>query len=120
MNDLPCPCCGFLTFATGYGSYDICAVCGWEDDSVQLANPTSDGGANKDSLAQAQCEALLQYPMHQELAKGSHRSLRWRPLTEAELGRANAAKSFQHWHSPGVVAETETYWLDAPTPNAAL
>ncbi len=23
----------------GYGSYDICRVCGWEHDALQLGNP---------------------------------------------------------------------------------
>jgi len=46
-EDVTCPACGFQVLAEGYGSYEICEICGWEDDSVQLANPTSGGGANK-------------------------------------------------------------------------
>lgn len=45
MIDLPCPSCGFLTLEDFYGSYAICPICNWEDDGVQLANPTSNGGA---------------------------------------------------------------------------
>ena len=41
----PCPCCGSLVFAESPGSYDICPVCGWEDDLSQLRFPTT-GGAN--------------------------------------------------------------------------
>lgn len=50
-----CPCCGYYTFEERAGeSYDICPVCFWEDDPVQLNNPTLEGGANKVSLLQAQ------------------------------------------------------------------
>lgn len=36
------------------GSYDVCAVCGWEDDIVGLRWPDLDGGANRLSLIEAQ------------------------------------------------------------------
>jgi Cysteine-rich CPCC len=49
----PCPCCGHLTLDEP-GSYDICPVCCWEDDLVQLRWPDWPGGANKPSLVQAQ------------------------------------------------------------------
>lgn len=44
-----CPVCGKHTFSK-YGSYEICPVCGWEDDSVQLKSPDFSGGANFESL----------------------------------------------------------------------
>lgn len=51
----PCPCCGYKTFdVPANGSYDICPVCFWEDDPVQLKNPDYVGGANHISLRQAQ------------------------------------------------------------------
>ena len=32
-----CPCCGFYTFdEKPNGNYDICPVCFWEDDPIQL------------------------------------------------------------------------------------
>lgn len=50
-----CPCCGCYTFDNKPdGSYDICQVCFWEDDPIQLEDPTFEGGANKVSLIQAQ------------------------------------------------------------------
>ena len=49
-----CPCCGYLTFEEWPGSYDICHVCFWEDDPVQLLDPWCEGGANKVSLQEAQ------------------------------------------------------------------
>lgn len=49
-----CPCCGYYTFDNKPdGSYDICKVCFWEDDPIQLEDPTYEGGANKVSLIQA-------------------------------------------------------------------
>jgi hypothetical protein len=50
----PCPCCGHLTLSQPPGSYEICPVCFWEDDNVQLRWPTWAGGANKPSLIDAQ------------------------------------------------------------------
>ncbi|WP_317854486.1 CPCC family cysteine-rich protein [Chakrabartyella piscis] len=50
-----CPCCGYYTFAEKpNGTYDICEVCFWEDDPIQLDEPTYEGGANRVSLLQAQ------------------------------------------------------------------
>lgn len=48
-----CPCCGFYTLEQPYGSYDICPVCFWEDDFIQLEDETYEGGANTVSLLQA-------------------------------------------------------------------
>lgn len=49
-----CPCCGYLTLAEKPpGTFEICPVCNWEDDNVQAADPTYEGGANGVSLEQA-------------------------------------------------------------------
>lgn len=54
MRGHPCPCCGFLTRTDeAYGTFDICPVCGWEDDNVQARDPDYRGGANKESLNEA-------------------------------------------------------------------
>ena len=45
-----CPVCGKYTFKNGPGSYEICPICGWEDDKSQYHDPTLSGGANKLSL----------------------------------------------------------------------
>lgn len=50
----PCPCCGHLVFALSPGSYDICPICWWEDDPVQLRWPDYEGGANSPSLIESQ------------------------------------------------------------------
>jgi rubredoxin len=47
-----CPVCGHHTLSER-GAYQICAVCGWEDDPAQSADPDLAGGANRESLDQA-------------------------------------------------------------------
>ncbi|MDR7873986.1 hypothetical protein HB991_18625 [Yersinia mollaretii] len=48
-----CPCCGEAVIDEP-GCYEICPVCGWEDDPVQSTDPDYEGGANKMSLKSAQ------------------------------------------------------------------
>ena len=43
-----CPVCGKFEFPT-HGSFDICDVCGWEDDFSQEQDPEF-GGANWEGL----------------------------------------------------------------------
>ncbi|MBR1270839.1 hypothetical protein JQ629_25520 [Bradyrhizobium sp. AUGA SZCCT0222] len=47
----PCPCCR-SSVVSEPGNYEICQVCGWEDDPVQAADPDYAGGANELSLNQ--------------------------------------------------------------------
>ena len=113
MRDIPCPSCGFLTLEGEYGSYAICPVCDWEDDPVQLANPASAGGANAESLAEAQGSVLTKYPVGVELAEGYRRSTKWRPLSATELAVANTKRAAQHWYAKAVLFEEEAYWAVA-------
>jgi hypothetical protein len=52
--EFPCPCCGHLVFRETPGSYEICPICFWEDDAIQLRWPDWAGGANRPSLDEAQ------------------------------------------------------------------
>ena len=55
MGNFACPCCGYKTLSERpNGTYDICPVCFWEDDPIQLADPDYEGGANRVSLRQGQ------------------------------------------------------------------
>lgn len=110
MRDLPCPCCGFLTLEDEYGSFAICPVCDWEDDGVQLANPTSSGGANSKSLAEAQDKTIENFPCNIEVAGGFRRSNCWRPLNTHDIAAAEKRRALKHWHSHAVLTESETYW----------
>lgn len=49
-----CPVCGYLIFFEPAGSDDICSICFWHDDLLQLEDPAFSGGANDPSLIQAQ------------------------------------------------------------------
>lgn len=48
-----CPCCGYKVFNEGPGSFEICPICYWEDEAMQLRYP-KEVGANKVSLIEAQ------------------------------------------------------------------
>ncbi len=52
MAVFTCPCCEQLTLESE-GHFEICAVCGWEDDNIQRDDPDYWGGANSMSLNQA-------------------------------------------------------------------
>jgi hypothetical protein len=50
----PCPCCRWRTLTEQPpGTYEICEICGWEDDPVQFQDPSYRGGANEPSLVEA-------------------------------------------------------------------
>ncbi|MCW1926236.1 CPCC family cysteine-rich protein [Luteolibacter arcticus] len=111
----PCPCCGHLVFDQSPGSYDLCPVCFWEDDGLQLAHPMMDGGANSVSLFQSQwnfsqvgaCEARF-IPNVRPPAPDEPLDPAWRrfdPATDPHLD----------FDSP----EDEKLWKAAPT-NANL
>lgn len=117
MRQLPCPCCGFLTLRESYGSYELCPVCDWEDDGVQLANPASPGGANHESLATAQAAVLKKFPLGIKVARGARRGDAWRPLNAGEVEAAEERCAVEHWYFPAVLSEAEAYWSSTPNPS---
>ncbi|MCF0116221.1 MAG: hypothetical protein HUJ56_12800 [Erysipelotrichaceae bacterium] len=48
-----CLCCGEYVMQD---LYDICPVCGWENDPIQNDDPDFSGGANHDSLNEHKLE----------------------------------------------------------------
>lgn len=59
----PCPCCGFRTLTEEErGSYELCRVCGWEDDGVQYARPDYRGGASVKSLNEKRAAFFAAHP----------------------------------------------------------
>ena len=46
-----CPCCGRRVLGTER-LYEVCHICGWEDDPIQFADPSFKVGANNESLDQ--------------------------------------------------------------------
>lgn len=79
----PCPSCGYEVFQDLPGSYDICPVCEWEDDEVQLRFPGYGGGANTPSLCDHQ-RAVLTALLAHEGRISYRRHPAWRPLREGE------------------------------------
>ncbi len=87
MSELnyPCPSCGFLIFDEPSGSYDICDICGWEDDHVQLKYPFMRGGANGGSLFDYQQEILKEIPAEIMEHNGYLRDSSWHPLRHKDF-----------------------------------
>jgi hypothetical protein len=111
LEALPCPACGFLTLSGEvYGSYEICPVCGWEDDGVQLANPACGGGANHTSLIDAQARTLQALPPTVTEHKGHSRSRSWRPMNQREVDLGVAERARKYWLNRAVVSRWECYW----------
>lgn len=52
MKGHKCPVCGKYEFGSD-GSFEICEVCGWQDDPVQMENPDESMCANQMSLNEA-------------------------------------------------------------------
>jgi len=112
MKDLACPACGFMTIdETTYGTYVICRVCGWEDDPVQLGNPCDGGGANSESLHEAQLEALARYPISQREALGYRRDNNWRPLNDTEIEVFKGESQGSRWNHRSIEEPGLVYWL---------
>jgi hypothetical protein len=84
----PCPCCGHLAFVEPPGSYEICSICFWEDDSIQLRWPDYAGGANRPSLRESQVN-FARFGAMEERFVGNVRDRRegdrlddgWRPIS---------------------------------------
>ena len=52
MSKHKCPVCGKFEFEYE-GCFDICEVCGWNDDPIQFENPDEKYCANQMSLNEA-------------------------------------------------------------------
>lgn len=107
----PCPACGFVVFAEPYGSYELCPICKWEDDGVQLANPCSPGGANGESLYLAQRAALSHLPLDVREHEGFSRCSSWRPISDAEATQFEARRArLGLWSTKAVDSPDRAYW----------
>ena len=52
IKKMKCPVCGKYEFPMEHGN-EMCEVCGWLNDEVQLEDPDLTGGDNRMSLNQA-------------------------------------------------------------------
>ena len=86
VSKVACPCCGYLVFDERC-LYDLCPICSWEDDPIQIADPWYSGGANGTSLVQAQRD-FAEYLANKErsasnvpaVTKGYAKDPGWRPV----------------------------------------
>jgi hypothetical protein len=112
----PCPCCGYLVLQERPGSYDICPICFWEDDIVQLRDPFYSGGANKVSLIEAQRNYLsmqvseFRFKAHVRSPRPSEvRETGWRPLSP-ESDNPERCKPEGGWACEWPADSTVLYW----------
>jgi len=64
-----CPCCGYKTLdEEPPGTFAICKICFWEDDNIQFDDPDYEGGANSESLRQAQ-QSFIKFGYSKERIK---------------------------------------------------
>lgn len=84
-----------MTLGDWPGSYQICHVCFWEDDAVQLLDPWYDGGANVSCLADAQSTFASCGAMEERFLKNVKgvlpddvRDPQWRQVTAADRAHA--------------------------------
>lgn len=108
----PCPCCGHVVFHEPPGSHDICPVCFWQDDAIQLRWPTQGGAANGPSLIEAQQEYLRLGSCEERLSlyvrapePGEELDAGWRPIDPAIDDFEAAHVQERSWPDP-----THLYW----------
>ena len=110
-------------FEAGPGSYEVCPICSWEDDALQLQFATSlAGGANRLSLINAQREFATQSARlsgkHPDAPSPSEMDPDWRPIDPArdkfpswrgtEVERASVLdESLYYWRA--------TFWMRRTT-----
>ena len=61
-----CPVCGRYYFTEPH-SYEICPICGWEDDPSQKRYPDMEGGANHESLNEARRKYEAEHGTEKEI-----------------------------------------------------
>ena len=114
----PCPACGFVVFAQPPGSYDICPICGWEDDEVQLRYPTMRGGANDESLYEWQQRIIKRLPPSIQQHDTHSRDSSWRPLRLGECQESAEVPRSSREYFDAISAEPARYYWQETTTNA--
>jgi hypothetical protein len=115
-RNYPCPCCGYMMFSEPPGSYEICKICFWEDDNVQLRDPFFAGGANVPSLLECQrnfeafgaCERRFLSDVRSPTQKDV-RDPGWR-LLDPERDNPERCLPEGGWERPWPDDWTQLYW----------
>jgi hypothetical protein len=119
VNRHTCPCCGYRSLSHWPGSFQICAVCYWEDCPAQRLDPWPPSGANAVSLVAAQssytsCGASERRfsDFVRAAAADDTKDDQWRPVAETDRACVR---------TPGALSRQEhsdlrywCYWLHEP------
>jgi len=108
MAKVACPCCGYLVFDSR-GDYEICPICSWEDDLVQIADPWFEGGANTPSLERSQ-RNFRTFGAKEERFAACVRDPGWRPVVESDRNRVTTPREIERKRDNGTSIPYE-YWL---------
>jgi len=112
----PCPACGFEVFDDPPGSYELCPVCDWEDDEVQVRFPAMRGGANKKGLFEWQQQVIQRFPPAVAIHERYRRCPNWRPLTEEECrDTTGMPTSGRDYFDAAGATEPGYYWRKIPS-----
>lgn len=110
-----CPCCGYRSLPQLPGSYEICKVCFWQDDPVQLLDPSFRGGANRSSFMDSQAN-YQRIGASEDCFVGNVRAPtvaetrdpEWRPAQESDLRWSRAPRDLSDTEYRRI--ETWYYW----------
>lgn len=112
---LSCPCCGHRVLDSR-ACYDLCPICYWEDDPVQIADPWFEGGANVPCLEEAQrnftaCSAMEQRFVEFVRPPDGDETLdpSWRPVRASDRRHVTTPAEIRHQRSQGNPVPFE-YW----------
>lgn len=84
-----CPCCGYKTLRER-NNWETCPICKWMDDDLQSIKPDLKGGANKESLREAQKNykeigrvSKTFFHLESEPTSNYEKDKNWKPLAES-------------------------------------
>lgn len=104
-----------MTFTGPPGSFELCVICDWEDDDVQLRYPLS-GGANEPLLI-CQREFLAGWKQDQALEAarmGYTRDSEWRPLNEHDVAAPGQGPQSGHESFHAMDGQPTNYYWRQP------
>jgi len=120
LSKFACPCCGYLVFDER-DCYEICPICFWEDDGIQIADPWFSGGANKPSLEESQRNFAEFGAMEKRfisnvraVTEDDTQDPDWRPVQLNDKMYVTTPREIGEQHRFGVIVPYE-YWKRSPS-----
>ena len=118
MPRFTCPCCGYVVFHQPPGNYEVCPICYWEDDGVQVTDPWFDGGANTPNLVDAQRDFLRFGAMEERFVEHvrkptrfDRKDARWRPVEESDRQFVTTPREIEQMAKEGQSPVSYHYWI---------